>query len=78
VNRAEGNSEIESKAAKGSGERVGKGASFNGAEGISDIEGKAVKGSGERAGKRASFKYVVPIIILRIVAKNVLTRFGAL
>jgi hypothetical protein len=28
VNRADGNSEIEGKAAKGSGERVGKGASF--------------------------------------------------
>ena len=28
MNRADGNSEIEGKAAKGSGERVGKGASF--------------------------------------------------
>jgi hypothetical protein len=33
VNRADGNCEIEGKAAKGSGERVGKGVSFNGAEG---------------------------------------------
>jgi hypothetical protein len=28
MNRADGNSEIKGKAAKGSGERVGKGASF--------------------------------------------------
>jgi len=28
VNRADGNSEVEGKAAKGSGQRVGKGASF--------------------------------------------------
>ena len=32
VNRADGNSEIEGKAAKGSGERVGKGASFKSAK----------------------------------------------
>jgi hypothetical protein len=32
MNRADGNSEIEGKAAKGSGERVGKGASFKSAE----------------------------------------------
>ena len=49
-------SDIEGKAAMGSGERAGKQASFNGADGSSDIEGKAVMGSGERAGKRASFK----------------------
>src|SRR4029077_10823692 len=55
VNGAEGISDIEGKAATGSGERAGKRASFNGAEGISDIEGEAVTGSGQRAGKRASF-----------------------
>jgi hypothetical protein len=44
-------SDIEGKAAMGSGERVGKRVSFNGADGIGDIEGKAAMGSGERAGK---------------------------
>ena len=56
VNGVKGISDIQGKAATGSGERAGKRASFNGAEGISDIEGKAAKGSGERVGKRASFK----------------------
>ena len=51
-----GSSDIEGKAAMGSGERVGKRVSFNGADGSSDIEGKAAMGSGERAGKRVSFK----------------------
>jgi hypothetical protein len=55
-NGVDGISEIEGKAAMGSGERVGIRASFNGAEGISDIEGKAAMGSGERVGIRASFK----------------------
>ena len=41
----------------GSGERVGRGASFNGADGISDIEGKAALGSGERVGRGASFNF---------------------
>ncbi|PYJ66319.1 MAG: hypothetical protein DME78_05180, partial [Verrucomicrobia bacterium] len=61
ANRADENSEIEGKAAKGSGKRVGKGASFSGAAGSSDTEGKAAKGSGERVGKGASFKSVVQI-----------------
>src|SRR5437016_2517098 len=41
ANGADGISDIEGKAATGSGERAGKRASFNGADGISDIEGKA-------------------------------------
>ena len=56
---------MEGKAAKGSGERDGKRASFNGAEGISDIEGKAGMGSGERAGKRASFKSIGKSMLLQ-------------
>ena len=61
MNRADGDSEIEGKAAKGSGERVGKGASFNRADGNSDTEGKAAKGSGERGGSLASFKSAKPV-----------------
>ena len=44
-NRGNGNSEIEGKAAMGSGERTGTRASF---KGISEIEGKVAEGSDER------------------------------
>jgi len=54
---ANGGSDIEGNAATGSGERLGREASFNGANGMSDIEGNAATGSGERPGeKRVSIR----------------------
>jgi hypothetical protein len=57
-NGATGRSDIEGKAAMGSGEEAGTRPSFNGATGRSDIEGKAAMGSGEEAGTRPSFNGV--------------------
>src|SRR5438067_10719259 len=50
-----GKSDIEGKAAMGSGERAGKRTSFNGARGTRDIEGKVTRVGASERGQRASF-----------------------
>jgi hypothetical protein len=54
ANGAYGKSDIGVKL-RGSSERAGTRASFNGADRISNIEGKAVMGSGEQAGTRENW-----------------------